>query len=81
MRRIRNPVYGFAVTWVRIPPSPPIPTPFNAGKSVRRSIRRAKIGDHQASYGHRIGTKDFYVEDPDGHVISFGGDPKTNDQQ
>ena len=23
MRRIRNPVYGFAVTWVRIPPSPP----------------------------------------------------------
>src|SRR5690348_5916048 len=24
MRRIRNPVYGFAVTWVRIPPSPPL---------------------------------------------------------
>src|SRR5262249_22999892 len=23
MRRIRNPVYGFAVPWVRIPPSPP----------------------------------------------------------
>src|SRR5690348_8355427 len=23
MRRIRNPVYGYAVTWVRIPPSPP----------------------------------------------------------
>src|SRR5690348_13090139 len=23
MRRIRNPVYGIAVTWVRIPPSPP----------------------------------------------------------
>ena len=24
------------------------------------------------------GTKDFYIEDPDGHVISFGGDPKSN---
>src|SRR5689334_16856377 len=23
MRRIRNPVYGFTVPWVRIPPSPP----------------------------------------------------------
>ena len=21
------------------------------------------------------GTKDFYVEDPDGYIISFGGDP------
>jgi uncharacterized glyoxalase superfamily protein PhnB len=21
------------------------------------------------------GTKDFYVEDPDGHIISFGGRP------
>jgi hypothetical protein len=23
MRRIRNPVYGYTVPWVRIPPSPP----------------------------------------------------------
>jgi catechol 2,3-dioxygenase-like lactoylglutathione lyase family enzyme len=23
------------------------------------------------------GTKDFYVEDPDGHVVSFGGRPTT----
>ena len=24
------------------------------------------------------GTKDFYIDDPDGHVISFGGDPKVS---
>jgi catechol 2,3-dioxygenase-like lactoylglutathione lyase family enzyme len=24
------------------------------------------------------GTKDFYVEDPDGYIISFGGRPQTN---
>jgi uncharacterized glyoxalase superfamily protein PhnB len=23
------------------------------------------------------GTKDFYVEDPDGHIISFGGRPRA----
>ena len=24
------------------------------------------------------GTKDFYLEDPDGYIISFGGRPRTN---
>ena len=27
------------------------------------------------------GTKDFYVEDPDGHIISFGGRPAAGEQQ
>ena len=26
------------------------------------------------------GTKDFYVEDPDGYVISFGGTPSADDE-
>ena len=26
------------------------------------------------------GTKDFYVEDPDGHIISFGGRPSAGSQ-
>lgn len=27
------------------------------------------------------GTKDFYIEDPDGHIISFGGQPDQGDSQ
>jgi catechol 2,3-dioxygenase-like lactoylglutathione lyase family enzyme len=26
------------------------------------------------------GTKDFYVEDPDGNIVSFGGRPSTGDR-
>ena len=26
------------------------------------------------------GTKDFYIEDPDGYIICFGGSPMTSDQ-
>jgi hypothetical protein len=34
MRRIRNPVYGYAVTWVRIPPSPPSTCPIRDRDSI-----------------------------------------------
>ena len=32
--RIRNPVYGYAVTWVRIPPSPPSVCPIRDRDSI-----------------------------------------------
>ena len=34
MRRIRNPVYGSTVTWVRIPPSPPSTCPIRDRDSI-----------------------------------------------
>ena len=50
MRRIRNPVYGYAVTWVRIPPSPPVLTPFSMAFTTLSTGLTTLVGSLR---GHR----------------------------
>lgn len=39
---------------------------------------RQRCDDHQTTHGYRMGTKGFYVADPDGYIIGFSGSPATD---
>ena len=52
-----------------------ISTPRRASTASKRSTSSASptVHDPQAARGYRVGHEDFYVEDPDGYIVCFGG--------
>jgi hypothetical protein len=38
-----------------------------------QAVRRQRRENPQATCVDRVGTDNFYVEDPDGYIIGFGG--------
>ena len=47
-------------------------------RSVLRAVRRERRNDSRPLTATAWGTKDFYIEDPDGYIIAFGGRPSAN---